>query len=109
MTETNEMSGTVARTVDQATGSLHRAIDKASGAARPAVDRIAAGVHETVDNIAVSATRAAETLDVKSGQVRDAQARFTENCRVRIQEDPLASLGIAAAVGFLLGYLLRPR
>ena len=99
-------SGTVARTVDQATTGAHRVIDRATEAARPAVDRVASTAHQTVDRVAGAATSAAETLDMKAGQLRDAQERFTEDCRDYVRENPLKSVGIAVAAGFLLSKLL---
>jgi ElaB/YqjD/DUF883 family membrane-anchored ribosome-binding protein len=109
MTGSGDPSGTVARTVDQATTGAHKAIDKASDAARPAVDRLASGAHQTVDKIAGAATQAAETLDLKSEQLKDAQTRLTENCREYVRDNPLTSLGIAVAAGFLLSRLLGSR
>ena len=107
--DTNDTGGAVARTVDGATSSAHRAIDKASDAARPVVDRIAAGAHQAVDKLACGATQAAQTLDVKGEQLRVAHTRFTENCRARVRETPIAALGIAVAAGVLLGWSLSQR
>jgi len=109
MTEASEMSGAAARTVDQATSGAHRVIEKASEAARPAIDRVAAGAHQAVDKLAGAATQAAETLDVKGGQLMDAQWRFTESCRAQVGNKPITSLGIAVAGGFLLSWLLTRR
>jgi ElaB/YqjD/DUF883 family membrane-anchored ribosome-binding protein len=109
MAENGDASGTVARTVDQATTGVHKAIDKASDAARPAVDRLASGAHQAVDKIAGAATQAAETLDLKTEQLMDAQTRLTENCREYVREHPVTSLGIAVAAGFLLSRLLSSR
>ncbi len=102
-------TGTVARKVDQATSGAHNAIDKASDAARPAVDRLASGAHQAVDKIAGAATQAAETLDLKSEQIMDAQTRLTETCRDYVRDNPVTSLGIAVAAGFLLSRLLSSR
>ncbi len=104
-----DAGGTVARTVDQATTGAHKAIDKASDAARPAVDRLASGAHQAVDKIAGAATQAVETLDLKSEQLKDAQTRLTENCREYVRDNPMTSLGIAVAAGFLLSRLLGSR
>jgi ElaB/YqjD/DUF883 family membrane-anchored ribosome-binding protein len=109
MTETSEMSGAAARTVDQAASGAHRAIEKASDAARPAIDRVAAGAHQAVDSLAGVATQAAETLDMKGGQLMDAQSRFAGSCRAYVRDKPITSLGIAAAGGFLLSWLLTRR
>ena len=106
---TNETAGTVGRTVDHVAGNVHRAIDKAAEAARPAVDNVAAGAHRSVNRIADSTTQAAEAFNAMGGQLRDAHSRFTESCRVQVRENPIASLGIAVAVGFLLSRLLSRR
>lgn len=108
-TGTNETGEMVGRTVDQATGAAHKVIDKASGAALPAVERVAAGAHQAVDHLVSAATRATDTFDEKGGQLRDARSRFTESCRVHVREQPITSLGIAVAAGFLLSVLLRRR
>lgn len=102
-------SGTVARTVDQATTGAHKAIDKVSDAARPTVDRLATGAHQAVDKIAGAATQAAETLDQKSAQLKAAQARVMESCRDYVRENPITSVGIALAAGFVLSRLLSSR
>lgn len=110
MTGNTEMAGNgVSRTVDEATSSAHRAIDRATDAARPTVDKVAAGAHNLVDKLAGAASKTADTLDVKTGQLKDAQARLAENCRDYVRENPLASLGIAVAAGFLLSRLLASR
>lgn len=109
ITEANETGGSVGRTVDQATNVAHKAIDRASDATRPAVDRVAAGAHQTVDKIAGAANRAAETLEARGGQLRDAQSRFTESCSAYVRDNPIASLGLAVAAGFLLSRLLSSR
>ena len=102
----NDGSRTVGRTVDQAASGAHDAIDKISDAARPMVDRVASGAHQAVDKIAGVAGRAAETLGVKGGQLQDAQVRAMEQCRGYVRDNPIASIGIAVAAGFLLSRLL---
>lgn len=109
MTDTNDMSGTVARTVGTAASGAHRAVDAASEAARPAVDHLAAGMHHTVDRVAGTATHAAETLEVKARQLRDAQLRFAGRCEAQVREKPVTALGIAAGAGLVLGWWLTRR
>jgi ElaB/YqjD/DUF883 family membrane-anchored ribosome-binding protein len=97
---------TAGRTVDQATARAHTVIDKATEAARPMVDRAASGAHQAVDRIAGVAGQAAETLGAKGEQLMDAQTRAMEQCRGYVRDNPLASLGIAIAAGFVLSRLL---
>ena len=109
VTGTNEATGPLGRTVDNAAGTAHKAIDKAAGAARPAVDNFAAGAHQSVDRLAGTATQAAMAFRTTGGQLLDAQSRLAENCRVQVREKPMTSIGIAVAAGFLLSWLLGRR
>lgn len=108
-TERNDMSGNTTRTVDQASSSIHKAIDSASAMARPAVDHMAASAHQAVDKMADAAYKAAETINQKSEQLCNAQARATETCRTQVRAKPMTAVGVALAAGFLLSWLLGPR
>lgn len=109
MTETNDMRGAAARTVDSATSNVHEAIDKARDIAMPGVEQLASGAHQATDRLAGSASQFARTLDTRSGQLMDAQTRLTESCCQHVREKPIKSLGIAVAAGFLLGWLAGRR
>jgi ElaB/YqjD/DUF883 family membrane-anchored ribosome-binding protein len=102
----NESSRPATRVVDQASAGAHTVIDKVSDAARPMVDRVASGAHQAVDKIAGAAGQAAETLGVTGGQLQEAQMRAMEQCRGYVRDNPIASIGIAIAAGFLLSRLL---
>jgi ElaB/YqjD/DUF883 family membrane-anchored ribosome-binding protein len=99
----------LAGTFDQASTGVHQVIDKVSNAARPVVDRIASGGHQAVDKIASAAGQVAETLDVKGEQLKDVQLRAIEQCRGYVRDNPVTSLGIALAAGYLLSRLLSSR
>ena len=103
------MGKNVANNIDNATSGVHNAIDKASNAARPAVDRMASSAHNVVDKLAGVAATAAETLGEKGEQFKVAQARATEASRDYVRENPLTSIGIAVAVGFVLSRLVNSR
>lgn len=105
----NDGSRNMTRTVEQASTGAHDAINKVSDAARPAVDRFASGAHHAVDRIASAAGQAAETLGVKGEQLKKFQAQAIDQCRGYVRENPVASLGIAIAAGFLLSKLLSSR
>lgn len=102
-------NGAAAGTLDQATTSAHRAIDKASDALHPGVDQITSGAHHAVNSLSGAASRAADTIAVKSHQLREAQTRLTASCCAHVRERPLSSIGIAVAGGFLLSWLMRQR
>lgn len=99
----------VASNIDNATAGAHQTIDKVSEAARPAVDRVATGAHQVVDKLAGVAASAAETIGAKGEQLKLAQDKLTEASRDYVRENPLTSIGIAVAAGFLLSRLLTSR
>ena len=98
-----------ARTVDQARTGAHDAIDRATDAARPMVDRVASGAHKAVDKFASAAGQAAEVIGARGEQLKNAQAQAMEQTRLYVRENPMTSLGIALAVGFILSKLLNSR
>jgi ElaB/YqjD/DUF883 family membrane-anchored ribosome-binding protein len=104
-----EGNSTMARGIDQAGTAAHSTIDQVSAAARPAVDRMATGAHQAVNKFADVATQAAESLGVKGDQLKEAQARLMETCSAYVRANPVASLGIAVAAGFLLSRLISSR
>jgi len=76
----------------------------------PVVERVAAGAHQAVDKAAGAAAAAAKAVDKKSGKVLKAvQERYVDGCRERVRDKPFAALGIAAAAGFVLSFLLTRR
>ena len=74
-----------------------------------ATDRAAATAHETVDRVAGAAHSAARTVEAKGGEFIAASDRYLEQTRESVRASPFASVGIALAAGFVLGYLLVRR
>ena len=97
------------RGADKATGAAHDAIDSAAGATRPALDHMVANAHETVDRVGLAAASAAEVLGVKGDQINDSSKRVIERASVYVRENPVASLGMAVAAGYVLSRLLSSR
>lgn len=62
--------------------------------------------HETVDKIADAARKA---LGGKGKQLTDAERQMLNDCRNYIHHNPITSMGIAVAAGFLLSRLLNNR
>ena len=73
------------------------------------IDKASNYAHETVDKIASASHHASETLDQKSEQLKTAEQRLVKNCQGYIRDNPVTSLGIAVATGFLLSRLLSSR
>ena len=101
--------GNAGRTVDNAGTRAHEAIDSVSAAAVPVVNRLARGAHQAVDNATQFASGAVETVVDKANVVRDAHARMADECRGHVRANPLASVGIALAAGYVLSRLLNRR
>ena len=106
---TNESIGGLAQAVDTVSARAHDGVDRVSGAVYPAVDRLSAGAHRSVDDIATAASRAAETFDTRRIQMEDARVRVTAQCRDYVRENPLASVGLALAAGFVVSRLVKSR
>ncbi len=70
------------------------------------IDKVSNSAHEAVDKIANATSHAAEALGEKGEQLLNAEQRLMKNCHGYINDNPITSLGIAVAVGFLLSRLL---
>jgi ElaB/YqjD/DUF883 family membrane-anchored ribosome-binding protein len=85
----------------KATGNTNR-VDETIG-------RVKSGAHEAVDKAADAATQVADAIGQKGEHIRNAEQQFVEDCRGYIHQNPVASLGIAVGVGFLLSRLMSGR
>ena len=65
--------------------------------------------HEAVDKITSAASQATDAFDDKGEQIKQAEQRLLHNCNKYLHENPVTSLGIAVAAGFLLSRLLSSR
>jgi len=73
------------------------------------IDNVSHSAHETVDKIANATNQAAEAIGEKGAQLKNAEQQLVENCRGYVRDNPVTSLGIAVAAGFLLSRLLSGR
>ena len=73
------------------------------------IDTASQSAHEAVDKIASATNKAAETLGEKGEQLKNAEQKLMESCRGYVQDNPITSLGIAVAAGFLLSRVLSGR
>ncbi len=105
----NTSGGPVRHGADSVATSAHGAIQSAANAAPEAIDRIAASAHGAVDKAASVAGRAADALDSKGNQLKETHARLVSGLGGYVRENPLTSLGIATAAGFVISYLVRSR
>ncbi len=73
------------------------------------IDKASHSAHEAVDKIANVSNQAAEALGEKGEQLKNAEQQLMESCRGYVQDNPITSLGIAVAAGFLLSRVLSGR
>ncbi len=99
------VEGALQRGVDSAGVSLHDTIEKVADPARAAVDRVSTVAHQTVDKLAMGATRAADRWSDQTRWAMEAPTRALDTSRSWVQDKPLEAVGIALALGFVLGRL----
>ena len=73
------------------------------------IDKASHSAHEAVDKIANATNQAAEALGEKGEQLQNAEQQLMASCRGYVRDNPITSMGIAAAAGFLLSRLLSGR
>ncbi len=73
------------------------------------IEKASKSAHEAVDKVASATNQAAETLGEKGNQLKNDEQQLMENCRSYVRDNPITSLGIAAAAGFLLSRVLSGR
>ena len=101
----NAGSDAVKRGVDSAGSTLHSTIDKVSDPVRHTVDRVSTAAHETVDKLASGAAGVADRFSDQARWVSEAPGRAMDTSKSWIQDKPLEAVGVALALGFLIGRL----
>jgi ElaB/YqjD/DUF883 family membrane-anchored ribosome-binding protein len=95
----------VADAADAVADRTRSTVDRAAQTAHDAIDRLAAKAGPAIERLRGSATSASETLRAKADQFSDIEEQWVESARAYVRENPLAAVGIAVAVGLLLGKL----
>jgi len=85
----------------------HEALDTAVDKASPTVNRMVDKAHATIDRVAQTAVPAAEAVQSAVNRTTAATSRFADACADNVRAQPLASLAIAAAVGYIAGRVMR--
>lgn len=81
---------------DQVVKSAHETLDRISGPASHAEEHLRETTHKAQESVKASAKKAQENA-----------RELTSSVTGYIQENPLTAVGIAAAVGVVVGVLLR--
>lgn len=88
-------------------GKVAGAADEAARKVIPAIDRAAEYAHRTVDKAVTGVTPAAEWLSEQAAALDTTQKKLVSSTREYVAANPLKSLGIALAAGFLVSRILR--
>jgi ElaB/YqjD/DUF883 family membrane-anchored ribosome-binding protein len=112
-TSTSANGGTIQesleRGVDKATAAAHESVDSVSEAAHPAIDHMTTNAHSAVNRAGVVAGHAAETVGGKGDQLNATGQKLFDQAGGYVRENPIASLGMAVAAGYLLSRILSAR
>lgn len=95
----------VQRGVDTAGAALHNGINRVVEPARQAVDGMSNTAHKVVDKFASNASDTAQRFSEQTRYLAEAPARALETSKSWIQDQPLAAVGAALALGFIFGRL----
>ena len=95
----------IQRGVESAGAALHSGVDKVAEPARSAVDRASSAAHEGIDKLAGGAAHVADRFADQTRLVSEAPGRVLEASKSWVQEKPLEAVGVALALGFILGRL----
>jgi ElaB/YqjD/DUF883 family membrane-anchored ribosome-binding protein len=90
---------------DAMAGRSHSAVDRVAQTAHDAIDRLAAKAGPAIERLRGSATTTGESLRARADQFGELEEQWVEQTRSYVRDNPLAAVGIAVAVGLLLGKL----
>jgi ElaB/YqjD/DUF883 family membrane-anchored ribosome-binding protein len=73
------------------------------------LDKVSDSAHEAYDKITRASSHAVDVIGEKGEQLKKSEQRLMKNCRGYISDNPITSVSIAVAAGFLLSRLLCRR
>lgn len=108
------ISGNGADALHKASSSAHAAVNSMAGAAddaarrvKPAIDRVSALAHQAVDKVAGAAAPTADWLTEQGETLNSSQKKLVDDTCSYVSANPLTSIGVALAAGFLLSRIIR--
>jgi ElaB/YqjD/DUF883 family membrane-anchored ribosome-binding protein len=110
----SDLSNNTEGTLNKASSGAHAAVnsianaaDEAARTVKPAIDRVAAMAHQVVDKAAGAAAPTADWLAEQGESLNATQKKLVEDSCSYVSANPLKSIGVALAAGFLLSRILR--
>ena len=82
-----------------------RTSEALSEQAHQGIERVTGGAHQAVDRVASVAATAANRMGELNQQLATAKDEWIDTARGYVREHPLAALGIAVSIGYLLSRL----
>ena len=101
------MPGNGASKLDKASSALHTAIDEAARKAKPAIDRAATLAHDATDKLSSASSQTADWMSAKGESLSASQKKLVEDTCSYVSANPLKSLAMAVAAGYVLSKLLK--
>ncbi|MBG6071552.1 MULTISPECIES: YqjD family protein [unclassified Polaromonas] len=98
-------SNALKRSVESAGSTLHDSIDKVVDPALDAVGHAGSAAHDAVNRLSSGATHVADRVSEQVSRVYEAPGYAVECSKSWIQDKPLEAVGLALALGFIIGRL----
>lgn len=73
------------------------------------IERASSGMHDTIDRVSQTASAYAERFGEQADALMQMKDDWVEGAREYVREHPIAALGIAVGVGYVLSMLMRSR
>jgi ElaB/YqjD/DUF883 family membrane-anchored ribosome-binding protein len=93
--------------VNSAAHSITDAANDVANKAKPTIDRVAAMAHQAVDKAANATAPAADWLSEKGESLHSKEKKLVADTCSYVSANPVKSIGIAVAAGFLISLLFR--
>lgn len=114
MTSNPNLSKNTESALNKASTGAHAAVNSIAGAAdeaartvKPKIDQVAAMAHQAVDKAVDAAAPAADWLANQGESLNATQKKLVADTCSYVSANPLKSVGIAVAAGFLLSRIIR--
>ncbi|MDB5869135.1 MAG: hypothetical protein JWP96_1467 [Polaromonas sp.] len=91
--------------MDLASTDSKNTVDKVANPAHDTVDRLSSVAHQAVDKVAGSVAGVADRFSDQARWISETPPRVLEASKSWVQEKPLEAVGIALAVGYVIGRL----
>lgn len=87
--------------------NAHTAVTEAERALQSATERLARAAHQAVDTLGAYGGRAEERIRDTTEVATERGREILEQVRDYVEQNPITAVGIAVAVGFTIGLLMR--